>query len=118
MLDKPKSDKCRQADRNRITYLSCHRHHATLEDVVLGECLQASGFSDADRPMLIWMTEATVGVARAPCGKPGGWCIPRHATINIAITCNFFVAFKLQFFRPVPISTSFRCRFDTLKVTY
>ena len=70
MLDELMTDKLRQKDRHRIPDLSCHRSHAALESEVFGECLQAGGFADADGPMLLRVAETTVGVARAPCGKP------------------------------------------------
>ena len=117
MLDELLTNQLRQADGDRVSDLSRHRRHTPLENESLRERLQTSGLSNTNGPVLFWVTEASIRIARAPGSQPRCRGVPRHPTIDIAVSRKTLVAMELKVFRPISVATAFRRRFDTLHVT-
>ena len=65
MFDKDLADTLRKQDRNRISYLPRGRFDTAYKRKGPGKSLKGSRFTYGDWTILCWMTESTVGNARA-----------------------------------------------------
>ena len=48
--------------------------------------------------------------------SPESGTVPRHAAVDIAVSCGVFVAFQPEFVRPVPVPAAFQGCADTLQI--
>ena len=110
------SDSLGQPHRHGVADLPGNGTETPGELEVHRECLKASRFPDADRTILLGVPEAAVGVADASGSQPGSGTVPRHAAVDIAVSCGVFVAFQPEFVRPVPVAAALRSCADTLQI--
>ena len=110
------SDSLGQPHRHGVADLPCHGTETAGELEVHRECLKASRFPDADRSILLGVPETAVGLADASGRQPGSGTVPRHAAVDIAVSCGVFVAFKPEFVRPIPVPAALHSRTDTLQI--
>ena len=86
MLDDGLPDGFGQPYRHSVPNLPSGRLDAAEEYEVVREGLERCCLTDADRAILLWMSVAAVGNARAFRGQYGRRSVPVHPTVDIAVT--------------------------------